>query len=326
VNGTILAAGGVLWRPVPDRAYGIEVLLVHRPRYDDWSLPKGKREPGEHLLLTAVREILEETSVRPVLGPRLPTVEYLAHGRPKQVDYWAAYCPADRAAPSHEIDAVCWLPLPQALDQLSYPYDADVIEILQPRATVPLILVRHASAGRRHDWPGDDLLRPLDAEGELDALLLAELLACFAPRARVISSPALRCTESVRPYAEGFGGSVEAEAVLAVPGRAADYPSGRTDQADSLRHLFRDLVAAGQPVVACLHRENLPLALAAARSVLGAPQPTAWDLPLPKGGFLVLHVAASELIAMERYELLGRLSGVTEPVGPLAASSASVSV
>jgi 8-oxo-(d)GTP phosphatase len=324
VNGTILSAGGVLWRPAADRAHAIEVLLVHRPKYDDWSLPKGKREPGEHVLLTAVREILEETSVRPVLGPRLPTVEYLAHSRPKQVEYWAAYCPVDRSAPSHEIDAVCWLPLPQALDRLSYPHDADVIESLQPRATVPLILVRHASAGHRHDWPGEDQLRPLDAEGEMDALLLADLLACFAPRARVLSSPALRCTESVRPYAEGFGGFVKAEAVLAVSGPTADHSSDRTDRADSLRHLFRDLVAADQPVVACLHRENLPLALAAACSVLGAPQPAGWDPPLPKGGFLVLHVAAGELVAMERYELLRWPSGVTAPAGPLSASSASV--
>jgi len=100
---------------------------VHRPKYDDWSLPKGKREPGEHVLLTAAREVLEETSVRPVLGPRLRTVEYLVRGRPKQVDYWAALAAHDQAAASHEIDAVCWLPLPQVLDRLSYPHDAAVI-------------------------------------------------------------------------------------------------------------------------------------------------------------------------------------------------------
>jgi 8-oxo-(d)GTP phosphatase len=300
VTEVLLSAGGVLWRPA---AHGIEVLLVHRPKYDDWSLPKGKREPGEHVLLTAVREILEETSVRPVLGPQLRTAEYLAQGRPKQVDYWAA-CPTGQAVPSHEIDAVSWLPLPQALDRLSYPHDADVIESLQARVTVPLILVRHASAGRKRDWPGPDLLRPLDAEGQAEALLLADLLACFAPRARVISSPAARCTQSVRPYAEGFGGSVEARAVLAVPGRGADFHSDRTDRADTLRHLFRNLVAAGQPVVACLHRENLPLALAAACSVLGSElEPADWDASLPKGGFLVLHVAAGELAALERYEL-----------------------
>ena len=122
---------------------------MHRPKYDDWSLPKGKREPGEHALLTAAREVLEETSVRPVLGPRLRTVEYLVTGRPKQVDDWAALSTHDEAAASHEIDAVCWLPLPQALDRLSYAHDADVIASLQPRATVPLILVRHTSAGHR---------------------------------------------------------------------------------------------------------------------------------------------------------------------------------
>jgi 8-oxo-dGTP pyrophosphatase MutT (NUDIX family)/phosphohistidine phosphatase SixA len=303
VSEVILSAGGVLWRPAASGARGIEVLLVHRPKYDDWSLPKGKREPGEYVLLTAVREILEETSVRPVLGPRLPTIEYLAHGRPKRVDYWACYSPTDQAAPSHEIDAVRWLPLPQALDRLSYPHDADMITSMQPRVTVPLILVRHASAGYRDDWAGNDLLRPLDAEGTADALLLADLLACFAPHARVISSPALRCTESVLPYAESFGGSVEALDVLAVPGRTTESSSARTDRAESLRHLFRNLVAAGQPVVACLHRENLPLALDAACSVLGAFPPAGWDPSLPKGGFWVLHVAAGELVSLECYEL-----------------------
>ena len=110
----ILAAGALVWRPA---AGGTEVLLVHRPRYDDWSLPKGKREPGEHLLLTAVREVFEETSVRPVLGPRLPTTEYLAAGRPKRVDYWSAAGPDTAAAASHEIDAVSWVPLAQAAGQ-----------------------------------------------------------------------------------------------------------------------------------------------------------------------------------------------------------------
>ncbi len=302
MSADIHSAGAVLWRPA---VHGIDVLLVHRSKYDDWSLPKGKREPGEHVLLTAVREVLEETSVRPVLGPRLATVEYLARGRSKQVDYWAALAAHDEAKASHEIDAVAWVPRPQLLDRLSYPHDADVIARLQPRATVPLILVRHASAGRKDHWAGPDLLRPLDGAGMLDALLLADLLACFAPRARVISSPAMRCTESVRPYAEGFGGSVEAKAVLAVSGRGTESFLDRTDRTDTLRHLFRNLVAGGQPVVACLHRENLPLALAAACSVLGAPMPGGFDPSLPKGGFLVLHVGAGALAALDRYELLG---------------------
>jgi len=300
VSELILAAGAVVWRPA---AGGTEVLLIHRARYDDWSLPKGKREPGEHLLLTAVREVFEETSVRPVLGPRLPTTEYLAAGRPKRVDYWSAVGPDTVAAASHEIDALSWVPLAQAAGHLSYAHDVTVLAALRPRPTVPLILLRHASAGQRTAHPDDDARRRLDAEGAIDARLLAGLLACFAPRARVLSSPALRCVETVQPFAADFGGSVEAEPVLAVPRRPSDSSVGRTTVGDSLAPLVRDLVAAGRAAVVCLHRENLPQALAAACTALGAPSAVPDDPELPKGGFWVVHAASGTLAALERYDL-----------------------
>jgi len=300
VSELILAAGALVWRPA---AGGTEVLLVHRPRYDDWSLPKGKRERGEHLLLTAVREVFEESSVRPVLGPRLPTTEYLAAGRPKRVDYWSAVGPDSSAEASHEIDAVAWVPLAQAAGQLSYAHDATVLAALRPRPTVPLILLRHASAGQRTAHPDDDARRPLDAEGAIDARLLAGLLACFAPRARVLSSPALRCRQTVQPFAAEFGGSVEAEPALAVPRRPSDSSLSRTSVGDSLATLVRDLVAADGAAVVCLHRENLPQALAAACGALGAPSALPDDPELPKGGFWVVHAASGSLAAMERYDL-----------------------
>jgi len=298
-----LAAGAAIWRPAADPESGeAEVLLVHRPAYDDWSMPKGKSEPGEHILVTAVREVQEETCVRPVLGPRLPTVEYISWGRPKRVSYWAAFSPGLEAAPGQEIDAISWLPLAQARKQLADTHDDPVISALQPVETVPLILARHASAGRKADWPGDDFARPLDAAGQAGARVLAGLLACFAPAARVISSPALRCTETVRPYAEGFGGSVEAEVCLVPFGRAPDF-SSRTEQADTLRHLLSALVAQRRPAVLCLHRENLPEVLAAACTALGAPAAVPAGPTLPKGGFWVAHVSAGrELAALERYE------------------------
>jgi 8-oxo-(d)GTP phosphatase len=299
-DDTILAAGALVWRPA---ACGVEVLLVHRPSYDDWSLPKGKREPGEHLLLTAVREVCEETSVRPVLGPRLPTVEYLAAGRPKRVDYWSAISPDTLAAASHEIDAVSWWPLARAPGRLSYPHDAAVLAALRPRPTVPLILLRHASAGRRAEHPADDAGRPLDAKGAADARALAGLLGCFAPSARVLSSPALRCIQTVQPFAAGFGGHVEAEAALAVPHRSADSPISRTSGGDTLKPLFRDLVAAARAAVVCLHRENLPQALAAACAALGARSAVPDNPVLPKGGFWVVHAASGELAALERYDV-----------------------
>jgi 8-oxo-(d)GTP phosphatase len=250
-----------------------------------------------------VREVFEETSVRPVLGPRLPATEYLAAGRPKRVDYWSAVGPDSQAVASHEIDAVSWVPLAQAAGRLSYPHDAAVLAALRPWPTVPLILLRHASAGQRTAHPDDDATRPLDPEGAVDARLLADLLACFAPRARVLSSPALRCLETVRPYVAGFGGSVEAEVALAVLRRSSEFPADRTAVGDTLGPLVRDLVAAGRAAVACLHRENLPQALAAACAALGAPSAVPDDPVLPKGGFWVVHAADGSLAALERYDL-----------------------
>jgi len=297
-----LAAGAAIWRAAADADGDAEVLLVHRSRYDDWSLPKGKSEPDEHILLTAVREVWEETCVRPVLGPRLPTVEYLSWGYPKRVSYWSAFSFGHEAAPGHEIDAVSWLPLAQARTQLADTHDDPVISAFLPRQTVPLILVRHASAGRKADWPGDDEARPLDAQGAADARVLAGLLGCFAPAARVVSSPALRCTETVRPFAAGLGGAVEAEACLTPYGRSAVF-SSRTDQADALGRLLSDLVAERRPVVLCLHRENLPDVLSGVCAALGAQAVLPADPSLPKGGFWVAHAAAGELAALDRYEL-----------------------
>jgi len=297
-----LAAGAAIWRAAADADGDAEVLLVHRRRYDDWSLPKGKSEPDEHILLTAVREVWEETCVRPLLGPRLPTVEYLSWGYPKRVSYWSAFSSGHEAAPGHEIDAVSWLPLAQARKQLAATHDDPVISAFLPRQTLPLILVRHASAGRKADWPGDDEARPLDAQGTADARVLAGLLGCFAPAARVISSPALRCTETVRPFAAGFGGTVEAEACLTPYGRSALF-SSRTDQADALGRLLSDLVADRRPVVLCLHRENLPDVLTGVCAALGAQAAVPADPSLPKGGFWVAHAAAGELAALDRYEL-----------------------
>jgi 8-oxo-dGTP diphosphatase len=126
-------------------------------------------------------------------------------------------------------------------------------------------------------------------------------MACFAPVARVISSPALRCTDTVRPYVAGSGGTVETEPCLAPYGRSADF-SSRTDLADTLRRLLSRLLGDRRPAVLCLHRENLPDVLAAACAALGSPAAVPADPSLPKGGFWVAHAAVGALAALERYE------------------------
>src|ERR1051326_6267059 len=118
-SGEIQAAGALVWRV---RAGGIESALVHRHRYDDWSFPKAKSMPGEHVLLTAVREVEEETGVRAALGRRLATQTYPVEGQPKQVEYWAARpVSAERFTPGDEVDDLAWLPLPAAWERLGYP-------------------------------------------------------------------------------------------------------------------------------------------------------------------------------------------------------------
>jgi 8-oxo-dGTP pyrophosphatase MutT (NUDIX family)/phosphohistidine phosphatase SixA len=308
----IKAAGGVAWRPGPDGEP--EILLVHRRKYDDWSLPKGKTEPGEPLPVTAVREVLEEGGARLALGRRLVSVRYNVGGRPKRVHYWAARVLSvdTRAVPNSEVDEVAWLPAARAVDKVSYAHDHGVLAdfTAKPVETVPLILLRHAKAVGKSDWKRADAARPLDDSGRYAAKALADLLACFSPSPRLISSTAVRCTDTLRPLSESTGEQVRVERSLFIHDE-----SPRTDAADSGRDiiaLIREVLASREPTVICAHRENLPVlqeaALAALAGHVGdqadtgaegdvvphdtiAELPREWDETLPTSGFWVLNVA-----------------------------------
>ena len=121
----IEAAGGVVWRR--GAGGGVEVLLVHRPRYDDWSLPKGKLDDGEAHDAAALREVAEETGLRCRLGSELASVRYLdRHGREKRVRYWAMEPVAGSFEPNDEVDEVRWVPLQDLAGLITYERDADV--------------------------------------------------------------------------------------------------------------------------------------------------------------------------------------------------------
>ncbi|MFP1626186.1 NUDIX hydrolase [Streptomyces sp. 5K101] len=129
-DGTVLAAGVVLWRRSPQALGGIEICLVHRPKYDDWSHPKGKLKRGEDALTAALREVLEETGHRCVPGARLPSMRYLANGRLKHVTYWAAEARSGSFAASREVDRIVWLPPAAARERLTQPRDRQLVDAL----------------------------------------------------------------------------------------------------------------------------------------------------------------------------------------------------
>lgn len=292
----IRAAGAVIWRP---GSGGPQVAAVHRPRYDDWTFPKGKSERGEPLLLTAAREVAEETGLRVVLGRRLSTSEYEVRGRIKRVSYWVAR-PAESLGfePGHEVDELAWLDLPLVAGRLTYERDRILLGEFAsgPLTTSPFILLRHAQAGSRIWGRAADLARPLDQAGVAGAKLLAELLSGYGP-CRVITSAARRCVATVEPYAAAVGMPVETEAEFNPPGEEGDeFPA-------AVRRVA-ELAAERAPTLICAHRENLPVLVNAAMAALGA-DPVPIDPPLGKGSFVVLQSADGVLASAERHDVPG---------------------
>jgi len=183
---------------------------VRSARWGDWSWPKGKLKPGETLPECAVREVSEETGVRPELGVPLPAVSYvLPDGRPKTVHYWAArvHSTGPASATADEIAEVVWLPVAAALERLTRPSDLAPVQALLRRAergrldTRPLLVLRHAKARGRAHWPGEEADRPLTASGRRQARSVTDLLACWDPE-RLLCSPWARCRQTLEPYLE----------------------------------------------------------------------------------------------------------------------------
>lgn len=266
---TVLAAGAVVWR---ERKGVVEVLLVHRPSYDDWAWPKGKLECGEILPACAVREVEEETGVRVTLGQPLPTVRYrLKDGRRKESHYWAATVipddaagalarPAVKRAPKREVDDVRWVPARKAARLLTYPHDRDPLftlldELADERlATDVFVLVRHARAKKRTAFTGKEKDRPLTGTlGRRQAESLVPLLSAYGVDT-LVSSPWERCTATLAPYREASGGQIATAKVLSERGHEKN-PAGT-------QQLVRDVIGNGR-VALCSHRPVLPTLLGA---------------------------------------------------------------
>jgi 8-oxo-dGTP pyrophosphatase MutT (NUDIX family)/phosphohistidine phosphatase SixA len=279
----VRAAGAVVTRK------GGEVLLVHRPKYDDWSFPKGKLDPGEHTVTAAVREVAEETGLDVRLGPALSPQRYrMSNGRWKSVDYWTArVVGSDDVSgyrPNAEIDDVEWVPWQDAVRRLTYPYDRETLAEARPlrRRTRALVVLRHGKARSRGAWKKDDRLRPLVQLGEAQAQRLVPLLAAFDVTV-AHSSSSTRCVQTVAPYAEVTGWPVKLYDELSEEGATAE----------AVVDLVDALLDGGESAVLCTHRPVLPTVLDALR----VP-----EAKLEPGAMLVVHHRKGRVVASEQLQ------------------------
>jgi 8-oxo-dGTP pyrophosphatase MutT (NUDIX family) len=284
---TVIAAGGVVWR---ERRGTREVLSVHRPRYDDWSLPKGKLTTHEHVLLAARREIEEETGVQVLLGPPLGVQRYAVRKNggtaEKLVHYWSAV-PVNEGdfEPNDEVDEISWLPVDKARNKLSYPRDVDILDALEHAVPVvaTVVVVRHAEAVKRKDWDGKETARPLTSNGEAVAERLADVLAALGAN-RIISSDAERCVATVAPYAASIDRHIHLWPEISERGFDADP--------DGLRGLAERVWRPGKVTVVCSHRPVLPALSRELGLKVGK---------FSTGSFLVAHRLADGRLVHERF-------------------------
>jgi len=284
----VIAAGGVVWR---EQRGERQVLLVHRPRYDDWSLPKGKLVPHEHVLVAARREIEEETGQRVILGPSLGIQRYEVRknggSMPKMVHYWSAGLDGRTREfePNDEVDKLEWLGIDEARNRLSYPRDVDILDLLEGavEVTSSLVVIRHAEAVKRKDWDDKDTVRPLTPRGQETAERLTAVLAALGVD-RVFSSDAERCAATIAPYALMIGKKIRLLPEISERGYEADP--------QAVHGLSAQLWRPGKTTVVCSHRPVLP---ALAREL---------GLPVGKyapGSFVVAHRLATGRTVHERF-------------------------
>jgi 8-oxo-dGTP diphosphatase len=280
----VVAAGAVVVR----RANGGEVLLVHRPKYDDWAWPKGKQDPGEHVTATAVREVLEESGVEVRLGRPLSRQLYVVSGgRAKHVHYWTGWVMGDPDLSSYvansEIDQVAWLGFDKARRMLTYADDVALLDEVEqhPKRTSALVVLRHARARKRSSWDGPDEDRPLTEVGRRQAQSLVPVLSAYGVT-RVVTSDSRRCLKTVRPYARDHVLGIDELAGL----NEENWSPASVDE------VIGRLLAEKESAVLCTHRPVLPQVLAR----LGVTEE-----PLAPGEMVVCHHRKGRVVAVERH-------------------------
>ncbi len=247
----IIAAGGVLWRKNIEGE--IEVLLVHRPRYDDWSLPKGKVEEGEALISCAYRELLEETGLSIKLGPYVGSVEYYVPDGLKRVDYWSASLIDDRSTfhPNEEVDQIIWLDLQSAAIRATRDSDREILVRFSetPYDSSALIMLRHGKALERTEWQGEDEDRPLQLVGQLQSKRMLSLYQVYGLE-EIHTSDAVRCLDTVALMAKSL------QITPTITNAVSEY-TYRKNKEKAIEYA-KELIKKKKQVILCSHNPVLP--------------------------------------------------------------------
>ena len=298
----IIAAGAVVTRQGPT---GTEYLLVHRGYRQDWTFPKGKVDPGEHVLAAAVREVREETGFAIRLGIQLPTQTYKVEGRLKDSHYWLGELLAGEFLANDEVDEIAWLTFDQAAKRLTYEHDHDVLTAASAvKPTSPLIILRHTQSVKRAEWllsseglAEVDASRPLTAVGRMQANSLVGALAAFGID-EIHSSDSRRCRDTVGPFATARSLAVTLERTVSEE-RHQEHP-------EKARSRVAELARQSKPLVLCTHRPVMPTVMESLAEVfeLEAEFKKAFDPALTPGSMVLFHRDAanlSKVVSVERH-------------------------
>ena len=288
----IRAAGAALWRFSASKK--IEIALVHRPRYDDWSLPKGKVEEKESHIACAYREVLEETGYASIFGPQIGQAMYKVPEGKKVVRYWSAQAIEEPVGSidKNEIDEILWLEVKEARKKLTLEDDRAIVDFFVEFGvqTTPLVLLRHAKALKRDEWDGDDSDRPLDNLGQLQA---KRLLPQFYPYSisEIHSSDAYRCMQTV----EDLTRALDLNTIIGLDLSEDMYSKDKEAALDYVSTLMQQ----GNRAVICSHNPILPKVL---KKLVGKKYFKELDSKLEPAEAWVIHHRDGEVISVDWVE------------------------
>jgi 8-oxo-dGTP diphosphatase len=291
MNNTIIAAGAVVWCQEKKE---VQIALVHRPRYDDWSLPKGKQDGSESLIACAFREVIEETNLKVAFGPYIGDIEYFVAEGLKKVHYWSARL-ADDSPEFHsneEVDLLEWHSVESAIEKVTRDSDREIIEkfVNTPFDSYPLIMLRHAKALAREEWQSEDDDRPLEQLGQQQARRMLSLYQVYG-LTQIHTSDAVRCHDTVEQMAHAL------DIPLTITNKVSEY-TWKKNKEKAIDYA-KDLIKINEPIILCSHNPVLP------RMMEKLTKKIDFDYPsnkLEPGEAWILHHDKKEVLQIDRLE------------------------